>query len=594
MAFNVGDTVGDYQIIGILGAGGMGKVYKVRNVISDRTEAMKVLLPNLAEAPELADRFIREIKLLASLNHPHIAGLHTALRMENQLLMMMEFVEGHTLEERLREGPITLWEAVDYMSQALSALGYAHERGVVHRDIKPANMMVTPQGQVKLMDFGIAKAMADRKLTMTGTTLGSLFYMSPEQVKGISTLDGRSDLYSVGVSLYEIVTGTRPFKGDSDYSIMVAHLEQQPVPPIQLDPTLPPGLDEVILTAIQKDPADRFQTAQAFRGALESVKQSLAPPVGEKPAVGAAAAAPPVMAPTQTGGVLRQPPAPAPQATPVPPAPMPAAPYAAPAPPPPYAAPVPPPQYAAPGPPPQYAAPVPPPAPPASHRGLYMALGGILVVAVLAVAAIYLPGWYRARAGGAQTPPVVDQQQQPPAQQQTEAAKPPVEPGAQTPLEPAAQPPGQGPAASAQPPATSVQPPSSAVQTPRQPPPPRTGSTQPPAGAVEPPVQPQHATAAPQQIPPPVDQEALDRSRERLGMLAARANAVRGTLQNLEQQQRSTGVGLRIDISASWKRMEFLLDEAEAALKRQDLAAAKRNLDNAERETDKLEQFLGR
>jgi serine/threonine-protein kinase len=592
MAFNVGDSVGDYQIIGILGAGGMGKVYKVRNVISDRTEAMKVLLPNLAEAPELAERFIREIKLLASLNHSNIAGLHTALRMENQLLMMMEFVEGRTLEERLREGPITLWEAVDYMSQALSALGYAHERGVVHRDIKPANIMVTPRGQVKLMDFGIAKAMADRKLTMTGTTLGSLFYMSPEQVKGITTLDGRSDLYSVGVSLYEIVTGTRPFKGDSDYSIMVAHLEQQPVPPIQLDPTLPPGLDEVILTAIQKDPADRFQTAQAFRGALESVKQSLAPPVGGKPAVGAAAA-PPAMAPTQTGGVLRQPPAPAPQATPVPPASMPAPPYAAPAPPPPYAAPVPPPQYAAPGPPPQYAAPGPPPAPPASHRGLYMALGGILVVAVLAVAAIYLPGWYRARAGGAQTPPVVDQQQ-PPAQQQTEAAKPPVEPGAQTPLEPAAQPPGQGPAASAQPPATSVQPPSSTGQTPRQPPPTRTGSTQPPVGAVEPPVQPQHATAAPQQIPPPVNQEALDRARERLGMLAARANAVRGSLQNLEQQQRSTGVGLRIDISASWKRMEFLLDEAEAALKRQDLAAAKRNLDNAERETDKLEQFLGR
>jgi serine/threonine-protein kinase len=551
----------------------MGKVYKVRNVISDRNEAMKVLLPNLAEAPELADRFIREIKLLASLNHPHIAGLHTALRLENQLLMMMEFVEGRTLEERLREGPLTLWEAVDYMSQVLSALSYAHERGVVHRDIKPANMMVTPEGQIKLMDFGIAKAMADRKLTMTGTTLGSLFYMSPEQVKGVSTLDGRSDLYSVGVSLYEIVTGVRPFKGDSDYSLMVAHLEQQPVPPIQLDPTLPPGLNEIIMTAIQKDPAQRFQTAQAFRGALESVKQSLAPPAGAKPGVAAAAPVPRPVAPTQTAGVLMPPPSPSSYAAPVPPPP-----YAAPASPPPY--------YAAPAP--------PPPAQVASHRGLYMALGGVLVVAVLAVAAIYLPGWYRARAGAGQ-PPVVDQQQ-PPVQQQAEAARQSGGSATETPLEAAAQPPGQVPTTSAQTPATSVQPPSIAVRTPRQTPPSRTDTARTPAGAVEPPVQPEHATAPPQQPPgpPPVDQAALERSRERLGMLAARSNAVRGTLQNLEQQQRSMGVGLRGDISASWKRMEFLLDEAEAALKRQDLAAAKRNLDNAERETDKLEQFLGR
>jgi len=564
MAFNIGDTVGDYQIVGILGAGGMGKVYKVRNVISDRNEAMKVLLPNLAEAPELADRFIREIKLLASLNHPHIAGLHTALRLENQLLMMMEYVEGRTLEERLREGPITLWEAVDYMSQVLSALSYAHERGVVHRDIKPANMMVTPDGTIKLMDFGIAKAMADRKLTMTGTTLGSLFYMSPEQVKGVSTLDGRSDLYSVGVSLYEIVTGTRPFKGDSDYSLMVAHLEQQPVPPIQLDPTLPPGLNEIIMTAIQKEPEQRFQSAQAFRGALESVKQSLAPPAGAKAGVAAAAPAPPHVAPTRTAGVPMPPPAPQP--------------YAAPAPPPPY--------YAPPAP--------PPPAQASSHRGLYMALGGVLVVAVLALAAIYLPGWYRARAGAGQAP-VMDQPQ-PSAQQPVDAAKPPVEPAAQTPLEPAAQPPGQAPAAAARTPATSVQPPSSALRAPRQTTPSRIVPERAPAGSVEPPVQPEHATALPppQPTPPPVDQAALERQRERLGMLAARANAVRGSLQNLEQQQRGMGLGLRGDISSSWKRMEFLLDEAEAALKRQDPAAARRNLENAERETDKLEQFLGR
>jgi len=285
MSFNVGDTIGDYQIIGVLGAGGMGKVYKVRNTISDRVEAMKVLLPNLAAEPELADRFIREIKLVASLDHPNIASLHTALRLENQLLMLMEFVEGATLEDRLKQGPLPVGQAVGCIDQVLAALHYAHGRGIIHRDIKPANMMLTSEGKVKLMDFGIAKASADRRLTMTGTTLGSLYYMSPEQIKGSATLDGRADLYSVGVSLYELVTGQRPFKGDSDYSIMVAHLEQEPAPPVQVDPRLPQVLSDLILTAIQKDPGKRFQTAQVFRAALKHVAGG---PLPEGPAVAAA------------------------------------------------------------------------------------------------------------------------------------------------------------------------------------------------------------------------------------------------------------------------------------------------------------------
>ena len=212
MSFQVGDTVGDYQIIGLLGAGGMGKVYKVKNQISDRIDALKVLLPNLADDPDLADRFIREIKVLASLNHPNIAGLRTAFRLENQLLMVMEFVEGTTLEERIKAGPIPLDDAISYITQVLSALGYAHKRGVIHRDIKPANMMLTPENVIKLMDFGIAKSKTDTKLTQTGTTMGSLFYMSAEQVQG-EELDGRSDLYSVGVSLYELVTGIAALPG---------------------------------------------------------------------------------------------------------------------------------------------------------------------------------------------------------------------------------------------------------------------------------------------------------------------------------------------------------------------------------------------
>src|SRR3974377_1321607 len=135
MNFEIGSTIGDYRIIAILGAGGMGKVYQVRNTISDRVEAMKVLLPDLAADPALADRFLREIKVHASLDHPNIAGLHTAVRVENQLLMLMECVEGVTIEEKLKSGPLPVAEAVDYLKQVLSALEYAHQRGVVHRDI---------------------------------------------------------------------------------------------------------------------------------------------------------------------------------------------------------------------------------------------------------------------------------------------------------------------------------------------------------------------------------------------------------------------------------------------------------------------------
>ena len=147
--------------------------------------------------------------------------------------MLMEFVEGVTLDRSSRTGRCRCRGAVDYIAQVLSALEYAHAHGVIHRDIKPANMMLTPAGVVKLMDFGIAKAAADHRLTMTGTTMGSLYYMSPEQIQGTATLDARSDLYSVGVSLYELVTGKRPFDGDSQFAIMSAHLKRTPVPPIE-------------------------------------------------------------------------------------------------------------------------------------------------------------------------------------------------------------------------------------------------------------------------------------------------------------------------------------------------------------------------
>jgi eukaryotic-like serine/threonine-protein kinase len=337
---------GDYEILGVLGAGGMGKVYKVRNVLSDRVEAMKVLLPNLADQKELADRFLREIKVLASLNHPNIAVLRTALMIDNQLVMIMEYVDGTTLAAHLEEEKISWGNALNYMDQVLAALSYAHKQNVIHRDIKPANMMLTPSGTIKLMDFGIARSGNDLGLTVTGTTVGSLAYMSPEQVK-CEPIDARSDLYSVGVSLYEMVTGQKPFKGDSHFSIMQAQLQQAPRPPIEVQADLPESLNQIILMALSKEPAQRFQSADAFRNALKSVATSLK----------TKGATVPMAAPGLPGRGSLAAGAPAVQ--------------------------MPPPRANAGG-----------------HRGLYITLGAMIVLVALVAAGFSAPRWLKTRANG--------------------------------------------------------------------------------------------------------------------------------------------------------------------------------------------------
>ena len=299
MNYEVGDRIGDYQVVERIGAGGMGAVYKVRNLITDRTDAMKVLLPDLRQAADLAERFSREIKVHASLVHPNIASLHTAMRVENQLLMIMEFVEGASLATRLRQGPIQCQESVNYVCQVLSALSYAHERGIIHRDIKPANIMVTPSRMVKLMDFGIATTTGpgtlQNRLTAAGMALGSVHYMSPEQVKA-GAPDARSDLYSLGITFYEMVTGQCPIRGNSEYEIMAAHLALAPPSPIELNPFLPPAVAAIIQKSIQKRPDDRFQTAAEFRASLEALTAATVPPAmmtGSRPDVAVRPSTPP-------------------------------------------------------------------------------------------------------------------------------------------------------------------------------------------------------------------------------------------------------------------------------------------------------------
>ena len=267
MTFRPGEIIGDYEILGPLGKGGMGAVYRVRNVISDRVEAMKEVLPGREQTPDLAERFLREIRVHAALQHPNITQLFTAFRRDQHLLMIMELVEGVNLEEIVQRGPMPAGEAVACMAQTLDALDYAHAHGVIHRDIKPANIVVLPDGVVKLLDFGIARGESDRRLTLSGMVIGSLSYMSPEQVGGQS-VDGRSDVYSVGVTLYQALTGTLPFHGGSQYDVMHAQRFLTPAAPVTLNPQIPAGLSEAIMRSLEKDPANRFQTAADFRSSL--------------------------------------------------------------------------------------------------------------------------------------------------------------------------------------------------------------------------------------------------------------------------------------------------------------------------------------
>ncbi len=545
MNLEVGSTIGDYQVIDILGAGGMGKVYKVRNVISDRVEAMKVLLPDLAQSADLADRFLREIKVQASLEHPNIAALHTAVRVENQLLMLMEFVEGITLEQHLNTGPLAPAEAVEYVRQVLAALEYAHARGVVHRDIKPANMMLTAGGVVKLMDFGIAKSTTDRRLTMTGTTIGSLYYMSPEQIRGEVALDGRADLYSVGVSLYEMVTGKHPFDGDSQFAIMSAHLEKDPVPPIQLDPRLPAALNEIILMSVVKDPNGRFQTAGAFRNALGSVAVPVpslaqpAPTATMKPPAQAAALAPDVAAVAVSGA-----------------------------------------------------------APARRKRSLWMALGA--VAAVLVVVGVIQFGPHK-RADAAPQPNSVPAAVVPPDPVPPSQAPATAPSAAQT---PGIQPPANVPRPAVSKPERPSPPRRSAADHPlTQMQPTQTQATQAPVAAPQQTSPPSVAT--PQQTSPTANQAATSgapvpspaqvaEARDHFMMLNTRAAGIRSTLQSLAQKQAAGGLNL----NARWQEPADLMDNfmaaANQALANGDLTGAKSYMDKAERQIERLEKGLNR
>src|SRR5579863_5386351 len=275
MSFRPEDTVGTYRIVAKLGSGGMGEVFQVEHLITKRVEALKILSGQAASTPEQRQRFLREIQLQAGLSHPNIAAVHNAFWENEALVMVMELIRGCSLRSLLEEGRLPLRQSLDYARQALAALEYAHAHGVVHRDISPSNMIVTEDGTLKLTDFGLAKSVTDLRLTQTGSLVGSLYYTPPEQVRGCSEADGRSDIYSLGAVLYEMAAGTKPFYSENPYTLMLAHVEQPPRRPSEVDASLPAELDEILLKALEKDPAKRFQSADLFRQAIEMLAARL-------------------------------------------------------------------------------------------------------------------------------------------------------------------------------------------------------------------------------------------------------------------------------------------------------------------------------
>ena len=297
MSFRIGDTVGTYKIVAAIGSGGMGEVFRVEHAVTRRVEAMKILAADTSCTREQDQRFLREIQLQAHLSHPHIAAVHNAFWQDGHLIMIMELIGGSSLRSVLERGRLPLPSAIDYACQALEALDYAHAAGVVHRDISPANMILTEGGALKLTDFGLAKSLHDIRLTQTGTLLGSLYYASPEQIRGTGKTDARADIYSLGAVLFEMVTGEKLFASESPFTLMLAHVEQPPRRPSEVRRDLPPEMDEIVLKALEKDPEKRFPSAELFRCALESVRDIRSGPAGSPQTRPLLRPVPPAMSP---------------------------------------------------------------------------------------------------------------------------------------------------------------------------------------------------------------------------------------------------------------------------------------------------------
>ena len=287
----VGRTIGKYRVVAKLGRGGMGTVYKAVDETLDREVAIKILNPELGDS-DVMKRFRAEASMLAKLNHPAIATIYELHRSDDDLVMVMEFVRGESLDQFVqRSGPVEPERAAYLLAQVLDAIGHAHAAGIIHRDLKPSNVMVTEHGAVKIMDFGIARVRGAEHMTTDGYMMGTPAYMSPEQVL-CQEVDGRSDLYSVGVMFYRLLTGKLPFEADTAIGMVQKQISDMPTPARLHRADLPAWAVTIVDRALAKSPADRYQTAEELRkalldaihdGAIEAKTLVLPSPAGARP-----------------------------------------------------------------------------------------------------------------------------------------------------------------------------------------------------------------------------------------------------------------------------------------------------------------------
>ncbi len=287
----IGQTIDGYRIEDVLGRGGMGTVYRAVDVALDKPVALKVMAPRLADDETFLERFRSEARALARLDAPGIVRVLALRETDAGVFIVMEYVEGDTLDTLLqRHAPIDWDRALPLFRQILEAVSHAHASGVLHRDLKPGNILITDDGQVKITDFGLAKIQAtDADLTSTFETAGTIYYMSPEQIKGLRHVDARSDLFALGMIFYEVLTGRLPVETTaSNYAIQHAIVEEPLLPPVTFQPDLPPALNDVLMTMLAKDPADRFQDARAVLEALQPLEER----AGQSPSAAPAFASP--------------------------------------------------------------------------------------------------------------------------------------------------------------------------------------------------------------------------------------------------------------------------------------------------------------
>jgi predicted esterase len=284
----IGETVSHYRVIELLGAGGMGVVYKAEDTRLKRPVALKFLAFGLVQDREAKERLVHEAQAASALDHPNICTIHEIDETsDGQLFLAMAYYEGETLKERIARGPLTVDEALDFITQIARGVATAHEAGIIHRDIKPANIILTRRGELKLLDFGLAKLTGQTTLTRTGTTLGTVAYMPPEQIAGRG-VDERSDVWALGIVFYEMLTGQRPFRGDHEVAVIQAIAHDPPRPLRDLRRETPAEFEPIVARALQKEPKDRYASARAFLQDVEALRTFRAStaniPAGHQPA----------------------------------------------------------------------------------------------------------------------------------------------------------------------------------------------------------------------------------------------------------------------------------------------------------------------